>query len=124
MKSLRRLPDGELEVMQIIWHGETPMPRSVIEKELTESKYLAATTILTFLTRLCDKGFLTMEKQGRINYYTPIVTEKDYLASESRNILDRLYGGSLSAFAASLCDGGISREEIEALREMLEKGTL
>ena len=124
MKSLRRLPDGELEVMQIIWHGETPMPRSVIEKELTESKHLAATTILTFLTRLCDKGFLTMEKQGRINYYTPIVTEKDYLASESRNILNRLYGGSLSAFAASLWDGGISREEIEALREMLEKGTL
>ena len=124
MKNLRRLPDGELEVMQIIWHGETPMPRSVIEKELTESKHLAATTILTFLTRLCDKDFLTMEKQGRINYYTPIVTEKDYLASESRNILNRLYGGSLSAFAASLWDGGISREEIEALREMLEKGTL
>ncbi|WP_426348757.1 BlaI/MecI/CopY family transcriptional regulator [Alloiococcus sp. CFN-8] len=124
MKNLRRLPDGELEVMQIIWHGDTPMPRSVIEKELTESKHLAPTTILTFLTRLCDKGYLTMEKQGRINYYTPLISEKDYLASESRNILNRLYGGSLSAFAVSLADGGVSREEIEELRRLLEEGTL
>ena len=53
-----------------------------------------------------------------------MISEKDYLAQESRSILNRLYGGSLKAFATSLVDSGISKGEIEALRVMLEEGRL
>ena len=113
MKKLGRLPDGELEIMQIIWHLDPPVSRAIIETELNKNKHLAPTTILTFLTRLCEKGFLQAEKQGRTNYYVPMVTEREYLATESRSFLNRLYGGSLKAFAASLCDSGISRQELE-----------
>lgn len=124
MKNVKRLPEGELEIMQIIWRSEPPVSRAAIEKEMEKSRHLAATTILTFLTRLCDKGFLAIEKQGRANYYTPKVTEREYLAAESRKILDKLYGGSISTFAAALCDSGISKEELEQLRDMLEEGGL
>ena len=124
MKKLNRLPDGELEIMQIIWHTNPPISRSVIETELNKNKHLAPTTILTFLTRLCEKGFLQVERKGKTNYYIPLISEREYLATESRSFLDRLYGGSFKAFAASLCDSGISRQELEQLKEMLEKGTL
>lgn len=124
MKILNRLPDGELEIMQIIWHSNPPVSRSAIEAELNNNKHLAPTTILTFLTRLCEKGFLKAERKGRTNYYSPLITEREYLASESRSFLNRLYGGSLKAFAVSLCDSGISRQELEQLKEMLEEGTL
>jgi len=120
----RRLPDSELELMQIIWHLEAPAARADIENALRGRRSLAPTTILTFLTRLCERGFLAVEKRGKSNYYTPLVSEKDYLAQESRGILDRLYGGSLASFAASLVDSGVSREEIEALRRLLEEGKL
>lgn len=124
MKTIKRLPESELEIMQIIWRSEPPVSRSEIEQELAKDRRLASTTILTFLTRLCDKGFLVIEKQGRTNYYTPQVTEREYRAVESRKILDKLYGGSISTFAAALCDSGVSREELEQLRDMLEKGEL
>lgn len=124
MKTIKRLPEGELEIMQIIWRSEPPVSRAAIEKEMEKSRHLAPTTILTFLTRLCDKGFLAIEKQGRTNYYTPQVAEREYLAVESRKILDKLYGGSISTFATALCDSGISKEELEQLRDMLEKGGL
>ena len=65
-----------------------------------------------------------MERHGKTNCYTPLIAEKDYLAHESRSILNRLYGGSLKAFATSLVDSGISKEEIDALRAMLEEGSL
>lgn len=123
-REMRRLPDSELELMQIIWRREGPVSRGEIEGELRGDRSLAATTVLTFLTRLCEKGFLSVERRGKSNYYTPLVSRRDYLAGESRSILDRLYGGSLTAFAASLVDSGVSREEIEALREMLEEGSL
>ena len=65
-----------------------------------------------------------MERSGRTNLYTPLISQKDYLAGESRRMLDRLYGGSLSAFAVSLSDGGVSKEELAELRKLLEEDAL
>lgn len=124
MISQSSLPDAELKIMQIVWQFEPPVARSAIEEKLSEQKHLAPSTILTYLTRLCDRGFLHVEQQGRKNLYTPLVTRKDYLSGESRRMLDRLFGGSLSELAVSLCDSGIKKEEIDALRTMLEKGSL
>lgn len=124
MNTKKRLPDGELSIMQIIWKEQPPVARSTIEQALGDEKQLAPSTIITFLTRLCEKGFLSLTRKGRTNYYTPLVSEREYLAQESRNILDRLYGGSLASFATALCDSGVSREDIEKLRDMLERGSL
>ena len=124
MNKIKRLPDSELELMQIIWKLDAPVSRTDIEKNLPENHQLAATTILTLLTRLAEKDFLKVEKQGKTNLYTPLVTEKDYLAGESRNILNRLYGGSLKAFAMSLVDSGVSKDEIDELRKMLDENKL
>lgn len=124
MKEAYSLPDGELEIMQIVWQCEPPVSRSIIEETLNKQKKLAPSTILTFLTRLCERGFLRVERKGRKNLYTPLISRRDYLAKESRRMLNRLYGGSLSAFATSLCDSGIAKEEIDTLRKMLEEDTL
>ena len=124
MKNIKRLPESELEIMQIIWRETAPVSRAVIEHTLNEKHPLAPTTILTLLTRLCDKGFLSQKKAGRTNVYEPLITEKDYLASESRLFLDRLFNGSVANFAVALCDSGIKKEEVEELRRLLEKGEL
>lgn len=123
MEDIRRLPDGELAIMQIVWDSAPPVPRSAIEEALGERRP-APSTILTFLTRLCAKGFLSLERRGRVNYYTPLVSRRAYLAAASRGVLDRLYGGSLANFAVALSESGVSREELEQLRRMLEEGTL
>ena len=124
MKEIKRLPESELEIMQIIWRETAPVSRAVIEHTLNEKHPLAPTTILTLLTRLCDKGFLSQKKAGRTNVYEPLITEKDYLASESRLFLDRLFNGSVANFAVALWDSGIKKEEVEELRRLLEKGEL
>lgn len=123
-RDIRRLPDSELELMQIIWDLEPPLTRQDIEAHLPPDRPLAPTTVLTFLDRLREKGFLRSEKQGKANCYTPLVTRREYLARESRGVLDRLFGGSVSAFATALVDGGVSREEIDRLRRLLEEGDL
>ena len=69
MKEIKRLPESELEIMQIIWRETAPVSRAVIEHTLNEKHPLAPTTILTLLTRLCDKGFLSQKKAGRTNVY-------------------------------------------------------
>lgn len=123
MGKIRRLPEGEREIMLLLWALDPPVERHSIEQALG-AKHLAPSTILTYLTRLVEKGFLAVAKEGRSNAYTPLISRRDYLAAESRELLDRLYGGSLRSFAVSLCDGGIPKEEIEELRRMLEDGEL
>ena len=119
MKNIKRLPESELEIMQIIWKEETPVSRMTIERALQEKHPLAPTTILTLLTRLCEKGFLSLKKEGRSNLYDPLITEREYLACESRSFLDRMFGGSVAGFATALCDSGIKKEELEELKRML-----
>ena len=124
MKKMKRLPESEFAIMKLVWGTEPPVSRHDIESAMEGSRHLASTTILTLLTRLCDKGFLAVEKRGRVNYYSPLITEREYLASASRTILDKLYGGSLASFAMARCDSGIKKEEIEELKDMLERGDL
>lgn len=124
MEEIKRLPESELEIMQIIWKKSAPVSRVDIEQALQETHPLAPTTILTLLTRLCEKGFLSLKKEGRSNLYEPLITEKEYLAAESRSFLDRVFHGSVVSFATALCDSGVTKEELEELRRLLEEGGL
>lgn len=122
--AMRRLPDAELEVMNAAWDCAPPAARADIERMLQDKRPMAATTVLTLLTRLAEKNFLVFEKHGRTNYYTPVVTKHDYLAFQSKRFVDKLCGGDLGVFAAALCDSGLSRSDIAELRGLLEKGGL
>ena len=121
---IRRLPDAELEVMQALWECNMPAARSDIEEVLFKTHPMAMTTLLTLLTRLSDKGFISIEKSGRKSYYSPMVTREDYLASQSRSFFEKLCGGSLSVFANALCDSGLTKEELAELRALLEQEEL
>ena len=119
-----KLPDAELEVMQILWRCEAPVARARVEAEMAKLRPMAQTTLLTLLTRLADKGFVRIEKQGRSSFYTPLVSQADYQARQSKRFVDQLFGGSMSAFASALTASGLSKEDLEELRKMLEDGTL
>ena len=121
---MRRPGEGPLYAEKNLTVQKPPVTRPEIEEALAKTHPLAPTTILTFLTRLCDKGFLKLERRGKVNYYTPIITRKAYLAQASRGVLDQLFGGSVAALATSLVDAGVSREDLEELRKMLEEGRL
>lgn len=122
--SIRRLPDAELEVMQALWACTPPVARADMETILKESHPMATTTLLTLLTRLADKGFLKIEKEGRSARYTPLVARQEYLAEQSGRFFHKLCGGSVSAFASALCDSGLTREELAELRDLLERDAL
>ena len=120
-RGIRRLPDSELEVMQAIWRCKPPVSRADIEAILRETHTMAQTTLLTLLTRLAEKGFLKIEKSGRSSSYIPLVERHDYLSVQSGRFVKKLCSGSISAFAAALCDSGLTREELDELRALLDR---
>ena len=123
-ESIRRLPDAELEVMQAVWACPQPVYRADLEAALRASHPMATTTLLTLLSRLAEKGFLAIEKEGRRSRYIPRVSREAYLAAQGRTFFQKLCGGDLSAFASALCGSGLSRKELDELRELLERDQL
>lgn len=122
--TIRRLPDAELEVMQAIWACDPPVARADINAILKDTHPMALTTLLTVITRLSEKGFIQIQKEGRSARYLPLIARQDYLAQQSRRFVQKVCGGSLPAFAAALCDSGLTKEELALLRELLERDAL
>ena len=95
---MRRLPDTELEVMQAVWACDPPVTRAEIEQILSVRHPMAQTTLLTFLSRLTEKGFLRTEKNGRISLYYPLIEKNEYAAVQSKQFVRQHFGESISAF--------------------------
>ena len=119
---MKRLGDGELEIMLAIWRAEGPVQSGWVQEQLRESRPWALPAVSTALNRLVDKGFLACEKRGRGNWYTPRISEGDYKASEGRGLIDRLYGSSFTGMVAALYDGqAIGDSDLEQLRKYLDE---
>lgn len=119
---MKRLPDSELEIMMIIWDLNKPVTRVEIEERLGGERKLSPTTILSFLSRLQEKGFLKVQKTGKNNVYLALIEREDYMRTESRNILKRLYQNSAKNFLAALYDGdSLTEEELEELEDYISK---
>ena len=122
MKQLRRLPDSELAVMQVLWDKEHPVTRPEIDEALAGEKDWTTSTIVALLTRLEAKGYITHEKRGRGYLYTPAVSREEYLAAESGALLESLYRGSAKNFLAALHLGGaLKAEDIDELEKYLNE---
>ncbi len=122
MKNFKKLPESELETMLVVWHSEIPVRGSDLAAALVKSRGWNKSTVFTLLLRLVEKGFLECRKEGKNNYYRPLVSEQEYRAYESRSMLDRFYAGSVKNFFAAFCsENNLSKEELEQLRQLVDE---
>ena len=121
-QSIKRLPDSELEIMMIIWEANGPITSAHISEELKNKKEWKITSVLTFLARLTKKGFITSKREGKINIYSAVIEEQDYLENESKTFLAKLYGNSLTTFVTSLYkSNAISVKDLIELQQFIDK---
>lgn len=119
---IARIPDTELEIMQVIWNNPTPITTSEVRKILEKERPWSVGALQTLLNRLIDREFLKGEMQGKCKTYSPLVSEKEYLVVESKSFLKRLRGNSITKLVTSLYDANsISDEDLEELTAFIEE---
>ena len=120
-KELISLPDAEFEVMDALWKcGGDRVTTVAIQKQMNTEK--KAQTVLTMLSRLAEKGFLSSEKLGKERTWSAEITEEEYRSFEAKKIVDRVYGGSLSELISAFYDGkGLTKEDAADLLAFIEK---
>ena len=120
MSEIPRLPESELEIMMVIWEAEGAVNSEYIQGRL--KKDWARTTLLNFLIRLCERGFLSCKKIGRTNFYTPRIGKDAYLKKEHQSILKKLHQKSITSLIASLYQvHAISDADLDELEKFIKE---
>lgn len=117
-----QLSGAQKEIMEVIWAAGQPLTCEELRRRLAGAREWKTTTVLTFLSRLVEKGMLTVTKQGRTNFYAARISEADYEGEESARFLEQMHGGSVKRMIAALCESGrMDPGELEELRGWLEE---
>jgi BlaI family penicillinase repressor len=115
-----RISAAEHEVMEVLWR-ESPLSANEVAERVAARRW-SIRTVKTLLSRLVAKGALIHEAEGRRYLYRPAVARDDYVAAESRRLLDRLFGGRLTPLVAHLAErDDLSPEDIAEIEALLKE---
>lgn len=113
-----KITGSELEVMKLLWHADDALPVTDIREELQRQKGWEPATIKTLVARLVSKGAVRQEKRN-VYYYSPLISEQEYNAWATDDLISRLYNGSARNLVAALVHSdGLTKDDIEELRQM------
>lgn len=115
----QKIFDSELKLLELVWAHE-PVSAKALSLLAAEQIGWNKNTTYTVLKKLEAKGYLKRSEPGFI--CTSLVTKDSVLKSETKSLADKLFGGSKRAlFSALLEDEELTREDLEALRTLIEK---
>ena len=124
---MRRAPaapsitEAESVVMEILWR-RSPLPTEAVVAALEGEQRWQESTIKVFLNRLLGKNVIRADKDGRRFLYSPVVSRDEWLLTESKGLLDRLFAGRVAPLAAHFSrHGKLTKRDIADLKRLLSE---
>ena len=121
--NIKKLPDGEFEIMKAIWHSDEPITSVELTKLLKHTlpeRDWKQQTIMTMLVRLESKGFLRSEKNGKERQYYIVIGEAEYIRIEEDSFRKKFSGATLPSLVKTLCESDdITEEDIKELKDFI-----
>jgi len=118
----KKINFGELEkeIMEICWKVGQCCVRDVLEK-LQKKRNIAYTTVMTVMTRLCNKGALKRKLNSSGAFiYTPTRDKRSFFAAASKKIISGLISDYGEIAVAQLMDI-VENNDAKKLKELRRK---
>ncbi|ANJ27243.1 BlaI/MecI/CopY family transcriptional regulator [Agromyces aureus] len=116
---------GELErsVMEVLWNSDADVSANELRDALvlrpdSSGRAVATTTVLTVLSRLERKGFVTRSRDQRPHRYRALLSREEHTAELMHEVLDR---SSDRDAALARFVGTVSDREAATLRRLLDE---
>ena len=114
---------GELErsVMELLWSTDSALTANDLRDALAvgdeAGRAVATTTVLTVLSRLERKGFVSRDRDVRPHRYRALLSREEHTAELMREVLDQSSDrdAALARFVGTVSDG-----EAATLRRLLD----
>ncbi|HBA47642.1 MAG TPA: transcriptional regulator [Lachnospiraceae bacterium] len=107
--------------MEKLWENN---PRTIMQiyHSLELNPGWSKSTVNTLLSRMVEKGIVYYEEGGKARQYYPAISREDADVAETRNLLQRVYRGSVGMMVNTMIKkNALSEEEIEELYQILQK---
>lgn len=115
------LTEAELRIMNVLWLKGSGTVQVILDS-LPQKPPLAYNSVLTTIRVLERKGYVKHSKDGRAHVYAPLVERREATRSEIRHLVGRFFKNSHEQLVLNILeDRGMEAEELDRLREMLER---
>jgi BlaI family penicillinase repressor len=117
----QRFGRAQLLIMRVLWERGRANARDITDA-LNRREPVAHSTVQTLLRKLEAKGTVAHEVDGRTFVFYPLVEEENVKRGATRELLDRMFGGSPAHLVACLLEHErVSREELQQIRELIDR---
>ncbi len=111
----------QLRIMQVLWQKGSATAREITES-INSVEPIAHSTVQTMLRVLEDKQAVAHRPEGRTFVFFPLVPEAGFKRGATRDLLESVFGGNATSLVAHLIDsGGVSQQEIEEIRKLIDR---
>ena len=113
------LTQAEWLLMEQLWTQSPQTGRELTCTMQAQTGWSRSTT-LTLLRRLTEKGAVRCDAQGKTNVFLPAVARTDAAAQQPRDLIGRVYHGSLSLLVSAMAQQqALTQAEIDELYALL-----
>ncbi len=112
-----KISEGEYRLACIVWDNE-PLPSGRLVELAADKLGWKKSTTYTVLKKLVSRGVLKNENAT----VSALIPKADILREESRDVVERTFGGSLPSFLTSFMSGRtLSAAEAEELKALIDR---
>lgn len=116
-----RISEAEHAIMEALWE-KSPLTAAEVSDRVAPERGWSLATVKTLLSRLVTKKAVVTEPEGRRFLYSPNVKRTDYVGSESRKLVDRLFGGRAAPLMVHLVESeALSDEDIAEIERLIRE---
>ena len=116
-----RCTEAEYRIMEVLW-DHAPRTMSEITKALEPQTGWTRHTVITLLKRMQEKGTVAVDETGDVKRYSPLLTQEEASAQQTKKLLDHVFSGRASLLINHLVDSGeITLKEMDELMDMMKK---
>lgn len=116
-----RISEAELAVMDVLWET-APLSAQDVGEKVCDARGWSLPTVKTLLSRLVTKQALTTTRDGKRFLYSPAIERADYVGTESRRLVDRLFGGRAAPLFAQLAEAkALTPSDIAEIEALLKE---
>jgi predicted transcriptional regulator len=115
------ISEAESQVMEVLW-TEHPLSSEDVVAALAASTNWREPTVKTLLNRLLKKRAIAAERDGRRYLYRPLLKRADYVHTQSKGLLDRLFGGRVAPLVAHFSEHHkLGKKDLAELKRLVEE---
>ena len=117
-----KISEAESKVLEVFWSAQGPLSADDVVAAMDNDRDWSAGTIRTLPDPAREKEALAATPDGRRYLYRSLIRREDYVHEQSRNLIDKLFGGRIAPFVTQFSERqDLSRDEVEELKRLIER---